>query len=52
MVVAPRMEQDVQSNLQEFSTRSEVETASASRVTGGAHGEYYINDQKYVLDDG
>jgi len=53
MVVAPRMEQDVQVDLPGiFNPDPEVEaTVDPLKVTVARTGEYYINDQKYGLDD-
>ena len=53
MVVAPRMEQDVQVDLPGiFNPDPEVETSlDPLKVTVARSGEYYINDQKYGLDD-
>jgi biopolymer transport protein TolR len=53
MVVAPRMEQDVQVDLPGiFNPDPEVETSlDPLKVTVARTGEYYINDQKYGLDD-
>jgi len=53
MVVAPRMEQDVQVDLPGiFNPDSEVETSvDPLKVTVARSGEYYINDQKYGFDD-
>jgi biopolymer transport protein ExbD/biopolymer transport protein TolR len=53
MVVAPRMEQDVQVDLPGiFNPDPEVETSvDPLKVTVARAGEYYINDQKYDLDD-
>jgi biopolymer transport protein ExbD/biopolymer transport protein TolR len=53
MVVAPRMEQDVQVDLPGiFNPDLEVETSlDPLKVTVARSGEYYINDQKYDLDD-
>ncbi len=53
MVVAPRMDQDVQVDLPGiFNPDPEVETSlDPLKVTVARSGEYYINDQKYDLDD-
>jgi biopolymer transport protein ExbD/biopolymer transport protein TolR len=53
MVVAPRMEQDVQVDLPGiFNPDPEMETSmDPLKVTVARSGEYYINDQKYGLDD-
>jgi biopolymer transport protein ExbD/biopolymer transport protein TolR len=53
MVVAPRMEQDVQVDIPGiFNPDPEVETSvDPLKVTVARSGEYYINDQKYGLDD-
>jgi biopolymer transport protein ExbD/biopolymer transport protein TolR len=53
MVVAPRMEQDVQVDLPGiFNPDPEVETTvDPLKVTVARSGEYYINDQKYGLGD-
>jgi biopolymer transport protein ExbD/biopolymer transport protein TolR len=53
MVVAPRMDQDVQVDLPGiFNPDPEVETSlDPLKVTVARTGEYYINDQKYGLDD-
>ena len=53
MVVAPRMDQDVQVDLPGiFNPDPEVETSmDPLKVTVARSGEYYINDQKYGLDD-
>ncbi len=53
MVVAPRMEQDVQVDLPGiFNPDPEMETSvDPLKVTVARSGEYYINDQKFNLDD-
>jgi len=53
MVVAPRMEQDVQVDLPGiFNPDPEMETSvDPLKVTVARSGEYYINDQKFGLDD-
>ena len=53
MVVAPRMDQDVQVDLPGiFNPDPEMETSvDPLKVTVARSGEYYINDQKYGLDD-
>jgi biopolymer transport protein TolR len=53
MVVAPRMDQDVQVDLPGiFNPDPEVETSlDPLKVTVARSGEYYINDQKYGLDE-
>jgi len=53
MVVAPRMDQDVQVDLPGiFNPDPEMETSvDPLKVTVARSGEYYINDQKYDLDD-
>jgi biopolymer transport protein ExbD/biopolymer transport protein TolR len=53
MVVAPRMEQDVQVDLPGiFNPDPEMETSlDPLKVTVARTGEYYINDQKYGLED-
>ena len=52
MVVAPRLEQDVQVELPSiFNPDPEVQAASDPlKVTVGRAGEYYIGEQKYDLD--
>jgi len=52
MVVAPRLEQDVQVNLPGiFNPDPEVDaSAEPLKLTIVAAGEYYIGDQKYDLD--
>jgi len=53
MVVAPRMDQDVQVDLPGiFNPDPEMETSvDPLKVTVARSGEYYINDKKYDLDD-
>ena len=52
MVVAPRLEQDVQVNLPGvFNTDPDVDAlASALKVTVAHSGEYFIDNQRYDLD--